>query len=64
VQGHEAFHPDPNDPTQLGVIRGGLGELAADSDVLGYVVLPAQVELAKPLDIYWDDHQITATLRP
>ena len=64
VQGHEAFHPDPNDPTQLGLIRGDLGKLAPDSDVLGYVVLPDHVELAKPLDIYWDDRQITATLRP
>ncbi len=64
VQGHEAFHPDPGDPTQLGVIRGELGNLAPDADVLGYVVLPKQVELAKPLDIYWDDRQITATLRP
>ena len=32
--------------------------------MLGYVVLPEQVELAQPLDIYWDDRQITATLRP
>ncbi len=64
VQGHQAFHPDPGDPTQLGLIRGGLGDLAPEAAVLGYVVLPAQVELAKPLDIYWDDRQITATLRP
>jgi hypothetical protein len=64
VQGHQAFHPDPEDPTQLGLIRGGVGDLAKDSDVLGYVVLPEQVQLAQPLDIYWDDRQITATLRP
>lgn len=64
VQGHEAFHPDPGDPTQLGVIRGDLGSLAPEAEVLGYVVLPARVELAKPLDIYWNDRQITATLRP
>ena len=64
VQGHQAFHPDPEDPAQLGLIRGGVGELAANSDVLGYVVLPEQVQLAQPLDIYWDDRQITATLRP
>lgn len=64
VQGHQAFHPDPRDPSQLGLIRGDVGALAADSDVLGYVVLPEQVELAQPLDIYWDDRQITATLRP
>jgi len=64
VQGHQAFHPDPSDPTQLGLIRGDLGDLAPESDVLGYVVLPEHVELAQPLDIYWDDRQITATLRP
>ena len=64
VQGHQAFHPDPSDPTQLGLIRGDLGDLAPESDVLGYVVLPEQVVLAQPLDIYWDDRQITATLRP
>jgi hypothetical protein len=64
VQGHQAFHPDPEDPAQLGLIRGGVGELARDSDVLGYVVLPEQVQLAQPLDIYLDDRQITATLRP
>jgi hypothetical protein len=64
VQGHQAFHPDPEDPAQLGLIRGGFGEITADSDVLGYVVLPEQVQLAQPLDIYWDDRQITATLRP
>jgi hypothetical protein len=64
VQGHEAFHPDPGNPRQLGLIRGGVGELPPDSGLLGYVVLPEQVQLAQPLDIYWDDRQITATLRP
>jgi len=64
VQGHQAFHPDPGDPAQLGLIRGGVGDLSPDSDLLGYVVLPEQVQLAQPLDIYWDDRQITATLRP
>jgi hypothetical protein len=64
VQGHQAFHPDPEDPTQLGVIRGSVGELGPGSDLLGYVVLPEQVQLAQPLDIYWDDRQISATLRP
>jgi hypothetical protein len=64
VQGHQAFHPDAEDPSELGWIRGGVGALSPGSDLLGYVVLPEQVELAQPLDIYWDDRQITATLRP
>jgi hypothetical protein len=64
VQGNQAFHPDPGDPAQLALLHGGAGELAPDSDVLGYVVLPAHVELARPLEIYWDDRRLTATLRP
>jgi hypothetical protein len=64
VQGHQAFHPDPGDAAQLGLIRGGFGELQPGAGVLGYVVLPEQVELGQPLDIYWDDRQVTATLRP
>jgi hypothetical protein len=64
VQGHQAFHPDPSDPTQLGVIRGDLGDLAPEAVVLGYVVLPDQVELAKPLDIYWDDRQLGNAAAP
>jgi hypothetical protein len=30
--------------------------------VLGYVVLPADVDPAQPLDLYWDDRLVTATL--
>jgi hypothetical protein len=63
VQGHVAFHPDPEDPDQFGVIDGALGPLAAGDRVLGYAVLPEHLDPAQPLDIYWDDRRITATLR-
>lgn len=63
VQGHVAFQPDVADPSQLGLLRGQLGALAAEASVLGYVVLPAHMDLSRPIDIYWNDRQLTATLR-
>ena len=64
VQGHEAFQPDRADPDQLGVIRGRLGTLEADEGVIGYVVLPERMDTQKPIEIYWNDRQLTATLQP
>ncbi|HXK21618.1 MAG TPA: hypothetical protein VMS55_02955 [Myxococcota bacterium] len=64
VQGHVAFHPDPADAKQIGVLSGAPGPQAAGQSVLGYVVLPANVDLSRPLDVYWDDRRITATLQP
>ena len=64
VQGHVAFHPDPADRKQIGLLSGAQGPLAAGQSALGYVVLPASVDLTQPLDVYWDDRRITATLQP
>ncbi len=64
VQGHVAFHPESGSDTQLGVIDGRLGELGPGQAVLGYVVLPPHMDLSQAMDIYWNDHQISATLRP
>jgi hypothetical protein len=64
VQGHVAFHPESGSDTQLGVIEGRLGEVGPGEAVLGYVVLPPHMDLSQAMDIYWDDRQISATLRP
>ena len=64
VQGHVAFHPDTSNPTQFGLLGGELGAMDPGRPLLGYVVLPAHIDLARPLDIYWNDLQVTATLRP
>jgi hypothetical protein len=64
VQGHIAFHPDPADRRQIGMLSGAQGPLSAGQSALGYVVLPESVDLAQPLDIYWDDRRIEATLQP
>ncbi len=60
VQGHQAYRPDPDNARQLGLLRGQVGSLPPDHATLGYVVLPAHIDLAQPLDVYWDDRRIEA----
>jgi hypothetical protein len=64
AQAHTAFHPEHGDPAQFGVLEGAPGALAAGERVLGYVVLPAELDATQPLDVYWDDRRLVTTLRP
>jgi hypothetical protein len=64
VQGQTTYSPRRDDPSQLGVLSGRLGDLAAEELVLGYVILPPTVDVSRPLDVYWDDRQIATTFRP
>jgi hypothetical protein len=64
VQGHVAFHPDTRSAGQFGVLDGALGRLDAGESILAYAVLPQHIDLTEPIDIYWDDRRITATLLP
>jgi hypothetical protein len=64
VQSGVAFHPSTDDPLQLGMIRGRLGPIEEGGRVLGYIVLPEHLDLAHPIDIYWNDRLVTATLQP
>ena len=64
VQGHMAFHPDAQDPAQLGLVEGRFGDLAPGDRVLGYAVLPPHADPSLPIDVYWNDRQLTATLSP
>ena len=63
AQGHTAFHANRDDPRQMGLIDGSLGPLAAGDAVLGYVVLPSGVDVEQPMDVYWNDRRLVATLR-
>ena len=49
---------------EVGLLYGHLGPLAPREAVLGYVVLPVHLDPAQPMDIYWNDRRLTATLRP
>jgi hypothetical protein len=60
VQDHVTFQPDASSPRQLGILQGRLGPLEANELVLGYMVLPEQMDLSADLDIYWNDRLITS----
>jgi hypothetical protein len=64
VQGHMAFHPDQAAPSQFGLMEAALGPLDPGESLRGYAVLPAALDLAQTVDVYWDDQLFTATLRP
>jgi hypothetical protein len=61
VQEHMTFQPDASSDRQLGVLQGHLGRLNEGEVVLGYVVLPATMNLDEgAVEIYWDDRHTTA----
>jgi len=64
VQNGIAFHPSNENPYEFGVIRGRLGPLENGSSVLGYVILPERLDPSHPIDVYWNDRQLTATFQP
>jgi hypothetical protein len=60
TQGALAAQIEATDPHQLGILQGHLGKLERDGVVLGYIVLPAQMDLSRPVDVYWDDRHLSA----
>ncbi|HTF36566.1 MAG TPA: hypothetical protein VK714_23020 [Myxococcota bacterium] len=60
TQGPVAAQIEATDPHQLGILQGHLGRLARDEVVLGYIALPAAMDLSRPVDVYWDDRHISA----
>jgi hypothetical protein len=63
VQGQTAYRPQPGDAHQLDLLVGRMGELGPDELVLGYAVLPSAIDLARPVDVYWDDRRIAVQFR-
>jgi len=61
VQGQTAFRPQAANARELGVLVGRFGELDRDDLVLGYAVLPATIDLARPVDLYWNDRRLAVT---
>jgi hypothetical protein len=57
VQGHLTYQPDSNNPRQIGLLEGHLGQLDAGDVVLGYVVLPDTMDLRGRLDVWWNDRR-------
>jgi hypothetical protein len=58
------FRPEPGDTTQLGLLLGAAGPMPAGTLVVGYLVLPPRFDPGVPLDLWWNDRRVTATLLP
>jgi hypothetical protein len=63
VQGQTSYHPEPAEAREFGVLVGRIGDLGKDELVLGYAVLPGDIELARPVDLYWDDRRLAVTFQ-
>ncbi len=64
VQGSRTFRPDPEDPRELGLLVGAPGAIPAGSVALGYMIVPAAFDPAEPMEIWWNDRSVAATLAP
>ncbi len=64
VQGSRTFRPDPGDPRELGLLVGSPGTIPARGLALGYMVVPAAFDPAEPMELWWNDRSVAATLAP
>ena len=65
VQGARTFRPDAAHPEELGILLGAPGQQSRGELVLGYFVLPEQrFDPTQPMDLWWNDRSVRATLEP
>jgi hypothetical protein len=62
IQDGVSFRPEPS--REIGYVVGSAGPMAAGLVGIGYIVLPARVDAARPIDLYWNDRKLGATLSP
>jgi hypothetical protein len=64
LQDAEGFRPDPATPSEVGFLLGAGGPLELGAIRLGYVVLPARFQPERPIECWWNDRRVEATLDP
>ncbi|MFI5315821.1 MAG: hypothetical protein ACHQ6T_08975 [Myxococcota bacterium] len=64
VQSGRTFRPDPQNPAELAFLLGSAGKLPAGEMAVGYLVVPANFDPAGPLELFWNDRSVEATLAP
>ncbi|MFQ5696791.1 MAG: hypothetical protein ACE5IL_00715 [Myxococcota bacterium] len=62
TQGGASFRPDPAVPGEILFLVGRPGRLPAGSLALGYLRVPERFDPARPMEIWWNDRHIDATL--
>jgi hypothetical protein len=64
VQDAEVFRPDPSTLQEVGFLIGSPGPMDPGAVRLGYVVLPGRFSPERPMELWWNDRRLEATLEP
>ena len=64
IQDGVSARPEPSLRSEVGFVLGAPGQMAAGRVSIGYLVLPARVDPSRPLDLWWNDRKLNATLAP
>jgi hypothetical protein len=64
VQDGVSSRPEPSLRSEVGFVLGAPGSMATGLVSIGYLVLPARVDPARPIDLWWNDRKLAATLDP
>jgi hypothetical protein len=64
VQDSEGFRPDPSTEEEVGFLVGSPGPLDSGAVRMGYIVLPGRFSPDRPIELWWNDRRIDATLDP
>ncbi len=62
IQDGVSARPEPSLTSELGFVLGAPGSMAPGLVSIGYLVLPARVDPARPLALWWNDRKLEATL--
>ncbi len=64
LQDAEGFRPDPAESEEVGFYIGSAGSLDPGEIRLGYAILPGRFSPDRPIELWWNDRRIEATLSP
>ena len=64
LQHSEGFRPDPGKAREVGFLIGSPGPLEPGAIRVGYVVLPGRFRPSEPMELWWNDRRVEATLEP
>jgi len=62
VQNGRTYRPDPQTPAEAGFLLGAPGTLPTGEMAVGYLVVPASFDPRAPLEVFWNDRSVEATL--
>ena len=64
TQGPATFRPDALNPEEVRFLVGAPGPLSKGTMAVGYLRIPERFDPTQPMDLWWNDRSIEATLEP